>query len=577
MLNNYYQQELSNLKDTARSFAKENPAIAPMLGESSLNPDIERLLESVAFLTGGVREKIEDGLPEIIHNFIRQIWPHYLRPVPSCTIIDFKPMGSTTTVSIPAGTYVKSRPIEGVSCKYRTCFDVDIYPVKIMDTAYYEPASSNPVIRITFNTNGGVTANQLNSDKMIFYLGRGMEKAADLYFVLMNYLDRIVIRNKTNKNETLLDKSFLHPMGFTEPEALLPFPSNAFDGYRLLQEYFHMPEKFLFWELSGLKQWTDRKKVTEFYIDLELTTPPLDFFKLTKESFILYSTPAVNVFSHPAAPVTVDHRKTEYRISPAGKDKTKYQIYSIEKVTGVFKKVGASPEFKPFHSFQSHEENLVYNETIQKSPVYDRIDYTINLAYTEKFTRHDLKTLSFDLLCTNGNLPEMIDNEGISLPPISYSNVVKCKNLIKPTTAILPPLGSNILWSLISQLTINSASLANLKSLKAILNLHLMKQGNRDKKRILANEKRIDSIKQIKTKNIEQLINGSITKGLEIRLKISQSHFAGPGDFYLFGMILDMFFGLYSTINTFTKLIIKEIDTGETFSWNPRLGSRQLI
>jgi type VI secretion system protein ImpG len=104
-----------------------------------------------------------------------------------------------------------------------------------------------------------------------------------------------------------------------------------------------------------------------------------------------------------------------------------------------------------------------------------------------------------------------------------------------------------------------------------------MKQGHRDKKRVLANEKRISSIKKIETKNIEQLINGSITKGLEVRLKISKSHFAGAGDFYLFGMILDMFFGLYSSINTFTKLVIKEIDTGETFTWNPRLGSRQLI
>ena len=577
MLNNYYQQELSNLKDIARDFAIENPAIAPMLGESSLNPDIERLLESVAFLTAGIKERIDDELPEIIHNFIRQVWPHYLRPVPSCAIVNFEPKENTRTMSIPVGTYVKSMPIEGVSCKYQTCYDVDIYPVKIMDTKYHESDGANPVIRITFKTNKGVTASQLNTDKFILYLGRGIEKAADLYFVLMNNLDRIVIRNKTNKEETLLDKSCLQPMGFTDKEALLPFPDNAFDGYRLLQEYFHMPEKFLFWQLSGLDQWIDRKKVTQFYVDLELATAPQDYFKLTKESFVLSATPSVNVFSHPAAPVSVDHKKTEYRVSPEGKDKAKYQIYSIEKVKGAFKEVDATPDFEPFHSFKSHEKNLVYNETIKKSPLYDRIDYNISLAYPEKFSRFDLKTLSFDLLCTNGNLPEMIDNGGISVVPISIATFVTCRSLTQPTTAILPPIGSNILWELISQLTINSASLANIDSLKALLTLHLMKQGNRDKKRVLANEKRINSIKKIETKNIEQLINGSITKGLEIRLIISQSHFAGAGDFYLFGMILDMFFGLYSSINTFTKLVIKEIDTGETFTWNPRLGSRQLI
>ncbi|MCP3901506.1 MAG: type VI secretion system baseplate subunit TssF, partial [Desulfobacteraceae bacterium] len=507
----------------------------------------------------------------------RQIWPHYLRPVPSCTIINFEPKSNTKAVSIPAGTYVESKPIEGISCKYKTCYDVDIYPVKIMDAKYHESDGASPFIRITLNTNTGVTATQLNTDKFNFFLGRGMEKAAELYFVLMNNLDQIVIRNNVNKEETMLEKSYLQPMGFSESEALLPFPDNAFDGYRLLQEYFHMPEKFLFWEMAGLEQWTDRKKVTEFYIDLELTKAPEDFFEVTKDSFVLSSTPAVNVFSHPAAPISVDHKKTEYRVNPEGKDRTKYQIYSIEKVTGAFKEVGTTPEFEAFHSFKSRDNSFVYHETIKKSPLYDRVDYDISLAYPEKFSSYDLKLLSFDLLCTNGNLPEMIGNGGISVPPVAFAGSVKCKNLTQPTTAILPPIGSNVLWHLVSQLTINSASLANMDNLKALLNLHLMKQGNRDKKRILANEKRINSIKEIETGNIELLINGSITKGLELRLKISQSHFSGAGDFYLFGMILDVFFGLYSSINTFTKLVIKEIDTGETFSWNPRLGSRQLI
>lgn len=82
MFNKYYQQELSNLKELGVEFAEAHPALAPMLSGSSSDPDVERLLEGVAFLTAQIREKLDDEFPEIIHELIQLIWPHYLRPVP---------------------------------------------------------------------------------------------------------------------------------------------------------------------------------------------------------------------------------------------------------------------------------------------------------------------------------------------------------------------------------------------------------------------------------------------------------------------------------------------------------------
>ena len=66
MFNRYYQEELQNLRERAREFSAVHPAAAPMLGGQSSDPDVERLLEGVAFLTGLLRRKLDDELPEVI-------------------------------------------------------------------------------------------------------------------------------------------------------------------------------------------------------------------------------------------------------------------------------------------------------------------------------------------------------------------------------------------------------------------------------------------------------------------------------------------------------------------------------
>ena len=114
MFNRYFQQELSYLKELGAEFAEAHPAVAPMLSGPSSDPDVERLLEGVAFLTSQIREKLDDEFPEIIHELIQLIWPHYLRPVPSCSIIVFTPKPALKqSLTVKAGIQVASVPVEG--------------------------------------------------------------------------------------------------------------------------------------------------------------------------------------------------------------------------------------------------------------------------------------------------------------------------------------------------------------------------------------------------------------------------------------------------------------------------------
>jgi type VI secretion system protein ImpG len=122
---------------------------------------------------------------------------------------------------------------------------------------------------------------------------------------------------------------------------------------------------------------------------------------------------------------------------------------------------------------------------------------------------------------------------------------------------------------------LNYLSLANLDNLKELLRLYVFPE-SRDKAKITANMKRIDGILEFSVTPADRLIHGMVIRGQQIEMTARQDYFAGLGDLYLFGCILDLFFGVYSSMNTFLSFKLKESLTGETFVWPTRMGDRLL-
>ena len=197
-------------------------------------------------------------------------------------------------------------------------------------------------------------------------------------------------------------------------------------------------------------------------------------------------------------------------------------------------------------------------------------------AYPEGEGTPAPETLSTQLLCTNGLLPEGLRIGDICHPTSSTPEFVDFKNIRPPTASILPPLGGNMLWKLISHLCLNYQSLASADNLKAVLGLYNFEE-NRDRTTFLANQKRITGIQKIQTRSANRLVDRVIMRGREIQLDANQDHFAGEGDLYLFGSILDHYFGSYASLNTFVQLIVKEVLKGEVYQWPARIGDQQLI
>src|SRR5262245_32670078 len=149
MFNKYYQDELTYLRELGREFAAAYPNIGPMLAERG-DPDVERLLEGMAFLTGKIRQKLDDELPEVIHSVAALLFPHYLRQVPATSVVEFTPLPNVVRekLVVPRGTEVGSVPVDGISCRFRTTQQVELLPLVIEDVRVDTGAQLEQSLRV---------------------------------------------------------------------------------------------------------------------------------------------------------------------------------------------------------------------------------------------------------------------------------------------------------------------------------------------------------------------------------------------------------------------------------------------
>ncbi len=577
MFNQYFQNELGNLRELGAEFARRYPAVAPMLSGMSTDPDTERLLEGVAFLTAMLRQRLDDDFPEIIQELFQLIWPHYLRPVPSTSIVDFSPKsGLKQTVRVPRGVQLASEPVEGTPCFFATCYDVDVHPLVLEKATFEEKAGKSPTIRLGFALQG-VQLDEWRPETLRLHLTGDSSQSSDIYLLLSRYVKRIVLTPEGGGESCLLHPDKLKPAGFGSEDALLPYPTQAFPGYRIIQEYFILPEKFLFLELEGFHQWKNRGSASQFEICFELKDIPFARPRVRKDNFALAATPVINLFSHDADPIRMDHRKSEYLVRPAGSNDRNFQVYTIESVTGYVQGTAQERVYTPFEMFSPNPDaDPTFHMSIRQSPVRQGFDFYLSVAYPPGSGEPPPETLSIGLQCTNGVAPEGLQIGDIRNPTSSTPEFVEFRNIIPPTAAIVPQLGRNLHWKLLSHLCLNYRSLASAENLKALLELYNFEE-NRDRPAFLANQKKVAGIEEVSTRTSDRLVDRVIMRGREIRLNLRQDNFAGVGDLFLFGSVLDHFLGLYASLNTYTQLTVKEALKGEVYQWPPRIGVHPLI
>ncbi len=576
-LDTYYRQELDHLRSLAAEFARAHPASAPLLQGPPAGPDAERLLQGVAFLTGLIRQKLDDEFPEFVQALMELIFPFYLRPVPSISIVAFssKP-GFERTISVPAGTGLPPTLVDGSSCRFKTCFDLEVHPLEVLYVG--AKAERNQLAQINMALRlSGVTLKEWQPKSLSFMLGGPVSLAADISFLLMEYLDRIVLEPVDGGSPCILAAECLKFTGFDREATILPYPAGSFSGYRTLDEYFLLNAKLLFMELRGWEAWQDRGIGREFRLIFELSRSPLPLSAITPPQVVLSATPVVNLFHAEAEPITLDHRSEKVRILVGGEQRDHLRIHSVEKVSGRVEGTPGEKTYLPLESVgRSTQDSPVYEVTRCPSPIDGLPEVFLSFPYPHTAPEPQAEIISVDLLCTNGTLPESLGAGDICGQTQGLSGPLLFKNMTEPTCAIDPPLGDGTLWRLLGHLSLNYLSLANASNLKELLLLHAF-PGREGMPEANTSLRQIEGIVGVSTKPVRRLVRGAVMHGQSVEVVAKGDHFASLGTLYLFGSLLDRFFALYAPMNTFTRFLLKEFRTGETLTWPERMGTRPLL
>lgn len=574
MFNRYYQDELNKLKGLAVEFSHANPALAPMLSGSSADPDVERLLEGVAFLTGLTRQKLDDEFPEFVQELANLLFPHYLRPIPSCTLVSFAPKGvQMEPINVPAGSKLDSVPVDGTPCRFRTCADVLVQPVTLASTRLVNGSGKAPQIVLTFALDG-IDVSQFTASSLRLFLGNGYADASRMLLLLVNHVKSVGVSVVGGDVCDLGGKALRHS-GFDCE--LLPYPSQAFQGYRCLQEFFVQPEKFLFVDVLGLDKWVARTQGSRFELIFTLDQL-LDWMPdVRDDSFMLNVTPAVNLFEHSADPVNHDHRSSEYRLMPEAANRLHYQIYSVDSVVGYQQGAAKERPYLPFGLLR-HDGTaaLSYHTTLRAATVGRGSDVFLSVAYPPG----DIplpETLSVQITCTNRQLPEGLKLGDLCKPTSSSPDRMSFRNIRAMTSPLNPPTGEALLWRLVSHVSLNFLSIASAVNLRALLGLYVFSE-RQEQGQEVANRRRVEGIQEVTATRETRLVGrGSVLRGQQIRIKCRSDFFAGIGDMYLFGCVLDRFIGDYAGINSYTRVELEDAFTGAVFTWPPRLGLQPLL
>jgi len=576
-MNKYYQNELDNLRDLAAEFSQAYPTIAPQLNAASSDPDVERILEGVAFLTAKIRQKIDDEFPEFSQGLLKHIFPHYLRPLPSATIIEFSPRNILKNkLTIPMGTYLDSEPVDGINCRFRTTYDLDVWPIQVKSAKLSETSTGLKAIDIAFDVNG-IDVSQWDGDSLKIHLAGDYLGAANLYYILLNCLDSIEVSTDRSSEPVIAHDTQVRAMGFDNKDALLDYPSNAFPAYRLIQEYFLMKEKFLFIELVNIRRYIKKLSGNSFTIRFYLNETAKQLPRVNAERFVLNATPAVNLFSHDAESVINDHKRSEYRIRPLRDSGNQYQIYSIDSVIGADRKTAVKNEYKEL-GLSDPERNMdaVYQVSYRQGDTESKTEAYLSFSYPPDYKVGNQETVLIKLTCSNGDHPSRLRLGDISKRTSSTSELVEFKNILQPSDSQKIPNGSSMLWRLLSHLSLNYLSLADTDNFKALLGLYIF-SSSAGNKREVANRKNIDGVVAVNVEPCDRLVNGISMRGQSIIVELNPANYACKGDMYLFGMLLDYLFGSFSSLNSFTEFSMKDSASDEVYTWPIRVGDRPLI
>lgn len=565
----YYEQELAFFRRQSKQFAQAHPGAAKSLGlsgESVDDPNIARLIESVAFLNARLQKRLDDRYPELTDNLLGLLFPHFLKPIPSYGIVSIEQKEiASSKQSIPANIHFEIESEGHELCIFRTCAETTIYPFKLNNVEvksapfdYAKPRQAENaqyVIEIELLTNEDASFDQLSIDKIEFFLKGDSQFSLRLYDLIFDESLATVISSDNPENGFILAKDAVKGQGFDGGFDILPYTKKTFGAHKLLNEFFNFPDKFNFItvDLCNKAKYISGNKLKLFVF---LKDAPVDIVRsLSKENIILNCMPIVNLFDTEADPISIEQKKQSNQVVADASSKSK-QIYSINKVMDATDLESVEIPLLYCEKYYTKTTPLRWYVESQWNEKGELITEITIIDNSNQVLLQDGRVLGLSVTCSNGNYINSIPSYAELNCRDSISVSGKAIFIKKPAPQAMPLGGFDSSWKLLTHLHLNYNSLlGNEKPLESVKKFFSLYNHTESKKNTAYIEslKNIESIRTVAPIRIDN--KNCVVQGTRVIVTID--HKIVSGGLHLFIKFLDYFFAWFCGFNSFTQLVVR--------------------
>jgi type VI secretion system protein ImpG len=295
----------------------------------------------------------------------------------------------------------------------------------------------------------------------------------------------------------------------------------------------------------------------------------------------------INLFKTSADPIRYDGTERETLLRAMDMSPQHMEVHEVLSVVGARGPVSERRRYHPFYDFAHARDDGARGPGARATPYYSirrvtsPLDGGLDTMLTALTPRAVLPdevedVLSIDIVCTNRALPARIRTGELSVATPQSPTTARFRNIAPVTPAVRPPLGNELGWRLVSHLALAHRTLADPGLLRALLGLYNFQalEGHADGQ---TNERRMEAIQDVETRSTRRVVEGSPVRGAATRVRVAEGGFAGRGDAFLFGCVLDELLASYLDINDVHELGILLDPSQAELAWPPRTGQRPIL
>lgn len=615
----YYNSELAYLREQGAEFARHYPKVAARLGMRDLevaDPYVERLLEGFCFLTARIQLKMDAEFPRFSQRLLEVVYPNYLAPTPAMCIVQFTPgemsASQDSGFTIERGTRLKEPPVDTrkTQCEFRTAHRVELWPLTLSAARFEGPSADirlprsrsfagfKSMLHLRLDVNGASKCSIAGLNRLSLHLRDAGQLASHLYELLCEHTLGIAVRAYGAKEWTLLPSSALQPEGFSDEEALLPYSSRGFQGYRLLHEYFAFAARYHFVAIQGLDAALKQAPEADgFEIGILLDREASEYETLVGvEHFALFCSPAVNLIDFRSDRVSIANNRNEFHLIPDRSKPLDYEVHSVALAEGFGQDNAKEADFRPFYSHMAEDRSSggtyfsLRRELRRASDIALRKGTRSTYIGSEVFLSlvdqneapysGSLRQLGVEMTVSNRDLPLLMSvGNTFDLVPLSSLPVSAVRIIQGPTRPVPAVADGELTWRLISQLGLSYQSLTDLnpklgaEALRELLWLYAALGEP-------ATAQQIQGLLSSKVTPVTRRLPGAgpliYGRGAAIDLTVDETPFAGSSA-YLFGTLLERYLARHVSLNSFIEVRLHSAQRGRVGTWAPRFGARPMI